>query len=1382
MKKILIFLLGLIVSLPLDAQKKDILSDTLSSIPVSMPEKEAVYVSDSKNDNVRMTHSVTNKIIGKNTDEEYISKKLLEKEQLPVNNTYTLTLEEQQIIDKKKLDLDKYISSQSLSKESVTLSKESITLSDDQQAVIQSSTSGTGNTRQNPIVAGSFSTTFTYTNTQNTNDFTHDYTRPSGEIYKTNDVFYKFTLTKAMTVNIRHCGSQLSDTYLYLLNSSGGYIDKNDDYSGGCSSIRHAYYTISLSAGTYYVVSEGYSQNGYITTTIEGTMITGDVLGVPIVAGSFSTNFSYSNSQNTNNFTHKYTRTQFDPATKDVFYKFTITNYMSVIMKHCGSSLDDTYLYLLDASGNLILPRDDYSDKEGYCSSNILHSYLKQNLAPGTYYVVSEGYNKNGVIKTQISGTVLPTGDTQINPVYAGTFSDNFQYSNTQNTANFHDEYHYPPKSNKTNDVFHRFTLSKKMTVTMTHCGSALGDTYMCLLDEKGDLILPNDDYWTTGDDRCSNSYHSVIKRELDAGTYYIVSEGYSQNGSITLNIKGFLNEFNYPQSYDANINISGGSATATIPIEIPAGVNGVQPNVGLIYNNRAGFGLAGYGWTVSGLSTITVTGKNLYHDNEITSPTSGGPYVLDGQRMIADGSNYTLENNRSVSIRPSGTNYIVYYPDGSKATYSAYISKYIWRITKFETYTGNYVTYTYSGINIDKIEYGGNSGKGSSHFVSVKFTYESNPDINVSFIGKNILKYDQRIKVIEICVNSSVFRTYKLNYNNGYYKQLSRVDIKANYETMQPVTISYGYNTNAAYNLKETTLSGHYYRATNHRDAYIYSGKICDWENSNQIVVLQRKDNYNSDDKIYVYEGIDAFTTSNVGTSISMNVGANFKQLFVANVDGTPEDEIVKISQTGVQFTVDVYTLSLSTGIVKKVTRSSSGVNAQTRFLLGDFKGKGRNILLHVQPGSSYIYLRDLTEASAIGVSIKGFDYKDGDILLSMDYDGDGKTDFAHVNSAGLKIYTVSATGTSWTQIASSTYFNRDKLATISEGRGNVTVVSTSMLLVGDINGDGRSDFLITPHSSRESNGEYLLQPKYNRQWVIFFSDGTGGLIGGTFADDRYNSLGHVNIDGGTFLHDMNGDGKSDLVTMYKPNEAYIYYSIGDGFLNSNYKMIPLTGDGLITTINRWSSNNNNFLAHVRNSKIQCVNFLRDEQKEAFLTKMGNTQVNYDRIDLSGKNGKYFYNHGSGATLPYRNLKYEPLYVVTNYKTSSGNIVISNYDYTYTNAVAHLHGLGFCGFEKIEIYDKLRGQTVTETYEPYRFGLPQKTESPTQISENTWSVTTTSTYPKSSKITLTKQKVTDKLTGNVVEATLQYNSYGMPTKTTITKGSMTETVSNTYE
>jgi uncharacterized protein YjdB len=539
------------------------------------------------------------------------------------------------------------------------------------------------NTMQSPVDLGTKNASFTYSNTLNTVNYTNSYSGRSS-----NDVFYKFTLSVPMEITVSHCGSELSDTYVYLLDGSGSAIVSVDDYSGEgkCSSTYHPVIKRQLAAGTYYVVSEGYSSNGNITTSIAGTATSSGTVDI----GTKSTSFTYTDTKNTTNTGNNYT----GRAPNDVLYQFTLTVPMEITATHCGSELNDTYMTLLDASENVIVSVDDYSG-EGKCS-NTYHPVIKRQLAAGTYYIVSEGYNGIGNITTNITGTsnhvpvlyvsldlysvfltdinqtaqltatVVPSDATNKNVTWSssntsiatvsntglvtakavgqtfvtattqeggysitatinvttpsisslvdlGTKGAFFTYTDTKNTTNTGNSY----TGRAPNDVLYKFTMVVPMEITATHCGSGLNDTYMTLLDASKNVITSVDDY--SGEGKCSNTYHSVIKRQLAAGTYFIVSEGYSSNGNITTNITGTV--ITYAYSIDGN---GGFFANGTFSGNYPAGTTITLPTGAA----KSGYSFSGF--TCSGVWTGT---KNL-----------GGTFSMPAADITVT-ANWTLAN-----------------------------------------------------------------------------------------------------------------------------------------------------------------------------------------------------------------------------------------------------------------------------------------------------------------------------------------------------------------------------------------------------------------------------------------------------------------------------------------------------------------------------------------------------------------------------------------------------------------------------------------------------------------------------------------------------------------------------------------------------------------
>ena len=359
---------------------------------------------------------------------------------------------------------------------------------------------------------GTLSNSSVFSDTKNTNLFSNNYNAEnSNNGQKGNDVFYKFTLTKWMIVFITQCGSEVSDTFLNLLDASGTEImsiDGDGIGDGSCPNNDQGCLRETLPPGTYYIVSEGYTENGNISTSVSATFAPtplGDTFDNPIDIGTKSVGSSYSDNQDAFNFNNDYGQ-----PSPDIYYKFTIAKNLEVSIWNSSSS---EYTYLLNSSGVEIAS---------------INSIFRQTLTPGTYYIVREGA---GNLFTYVT-FATPIGDVFSNPISIGTLNGDAIYTDTQNTNNFSNDFGQP-----SNDVYYKFAITKNMTISITTCGSILSNPYLHLLNSAGTEIAANNNY--VGSGACTSGAQAYIRQTLATGTYYIVLEGSgSSNGIITTSLQ----------------------------------------------------------------------------------------------------------------------------------------------------------------------------------------------------------------------------------------------------------------------------------------------------------------------------------------------------------------------------------------------------------------------------------------------------------------------------------------------------------------------------------------------------------------------------------------------------------------------------------------------------------------------------------------------------------------------------------------------------------------------------------------------------------------------------------------------------------------------------
>tara|TARA_A100001015_G_scaffold315814_1_gene428539 strand:+ start:5269 stop:6993 length:1725 start_codon:yes stop_codon:yes gene_type:complete len=244
------------------------------------------------------------------------------------------------------------------------------------------------------------------------------------------------------------------------------------------------------------------------------------------------------------------------------------------------------------------------------------------------------------------------------------------------------------------------------------------------------------------------------------------------------------------------NIEVNGGGQLQfTLPVALPPGVKTVAPQINLVYTSGSGNGIAGYGWSLSGITAISRVGRNIEKDGEVRGIQLDYTdyYSFNGQRLILksgvygkDGAEYVTEKFSNVKIKSLGAilgqqwqgpeYWEVTFEDGSQAWYGATgtgagngRTPVEYNIVKWRDAQGNYISYQYSLSNnvavVSSITWGGNEDLGKPHFNEITYTYKNRQLKEMSFVQG--VKFVQNLILDKITVNTngSLFKEYQLTY-----------------------------------------------------------------------------------------------------------------------------------------------------------------------------------------------------------------------------------------------------------------------------------------------------------------------------------------------------------------------------------------------------------------------------------------------------------------------------------------------------------------------------------------------------------------------------------------------------------------------------------------
>lgn len=253
--------------------------------------------------------------------------------------------------------------------------------------------------------------------------------------------------------------------------------------------------------------------------------------------------------------------------------------------------------------------------------------------------------------------------------------------------------------------------------------------------------------------------------------------------------------------------SVTGGAATYEIPIIVPPGRRGMQPALSLAYSSRSGNGIAGMGWSLSGLSSLHRCPMTLAQDGQIRAVQLDAQdrLCLDGQRLIATsgsygttGATYGTELESFVRVTQFGgdlgtastyfkverkSGEIAWYGGTSTAATPARVIPggvtvpLTWMVSVVLDRADNAMHYAYTSHGdgetlVNGIWYTGNSSTLGTRRVS--FTYEDRPagagsnDRSSSYLAGGVTRQTKRLTAVTTFANDVAVRSWVLNYGTG--------------------------------------------------------------------------------------------------------------------------------------------------------------------------------------------------------------------------------------------------------------------------------------------------------------------------------------------------------------------------------------------------------------------------------------------------------------------------------------------------------------------------------------------------------------------------------------------------------------------------------------
>ncbi|WP_444925245.1 RHS repeat-associated core domain-containing protein [Microbulbifer sp. CnH-101-F] len=242
----------------------------------------------------------------------------------------------------------------------------------------------------------------------------------------------------------------------------------------------------------------------------------------------------------------------------------------------------------------------------------------------------------------------------------------------------------------------------------------------------------------------------------------------------------------------------SGGAASYQLPIELPPGRAGMQPEISLSYSSRAGNGVLGKGWSLAAGSQITRCPQTFAQDGQAIPVLYANTdrLCLDGQRLAvisgsygASGAVYQTEQDTQARVTQYGginggsTWFKVELKNGRIRRYgdnadSRHIAQGVntiksWGIS-FEqdraAPNSNSINYVYKNFgrgeyHLSDIYYTGAAQQNGDRRVSFEYGNDVRPDIESGYLAGGLTRLSKRLSEIAVYSQGEKVREYRFDY-----------------------------------------------------------------------------------------------------------------------------------------------------------------------------------------------------------------------------------------------------------------------------------------------------------------------------------------------------------------------------------------------------------------------------------------------------------------------------------------------------------------------------------------------------------------------------------------------------------------------------------------